>query len=392
MLTRIINGILVSDSQCKYGDLVFRDGKITTAAAADEKADCIIDAKNCYVCPGFIDIHTHGAGGYDYLDNTPEAFLGAAKMQASGGATTVVPTVTSSDTESMRKAIKTFEKVKKEYDTIINMPGLHFEGPYFALSQRGAQDEKYVRPFNEKEYKGILDGTDSVIRWSAAPELEGAEKFAAYMKEKNILASIGHSDAECTCALKAFGDGFSHITHLYSGMSSVHRKNGYRYAGIVEAAYLDDDVSVEIIADGAHLPPELLKLIVKIKGPAKVALITDSMRAAGMPKGKSILGGLKNGLEVLVEDGVAKLLDRSAFAGSVALCNRLVRNMVQSAGVSMADAVRMVTQTPAEIMNFSSKGSLRHGYDADITILDKNFNVVTVVVSGKQVYSNADLC
>lgn len=386
MLTKIINGTVITNSQRQDTDLFFRDGVIVDVADADGKADSIIDAKGCYVLPGFIDIHTHGAGGYDYLDNTTEAFSGAARVHAKGGATTVVPTITSSDKDSMIQAVKTFEKVKRDCSPVINFPGIHLEGPYFSLSQKGAQEDKYVRTFNPDEYKEILENTDSVIRWSAAPELEGSTEFVDYMKQKNIIASIGHSDANCDCVRKAFNEGFSHVTHLYSCTSTVHRKNGYRFAGIVEAAYLLDDLSVEIIADGVHLPADLLKLVVKIKGPEKVALVTDSMRAAGMPEGKSILGGLKNGMEVLVEDGVAKLLDRSAFAGSVALCNNLVKNMVELAEVKLEDAVRMMTQTPAEIMHFKNKGSLKPGFDADIVILDKDFNVKRTLVSGEQVY------
>ena len=386
MLTKITGGIVITNGKKIQKDLFFRDETIIDDVNDQASVDCVIDAKNCYVCPGFIDIHTHGAGGYDYLDNTPEAFLIAAKMQASGGATTVVPTVTSSDTYSMRRAIKVFEEVKNNHEIVVNIPGLHFEGPYFSKEQKGAQDEKFVRDFDPSEYELILKDTDSVIRWSAAPELAGSEDFAKYLRERDIAASIGHSNADCDCVKKAFNAGFSHVTHLYSCTSSVHRKNGYRFAGIVEAAYLLDDMSVEIIADGIHLPADLLKLIFKIKGPEKIVLVTDSMRAAGMPEGKSILGGLDGGMEVLVEDGVAKLPDRSAFAGSVALCNRLVRNMVQMADVSVEDAVRMMTQTPAEVMGFQNKGSLKSGYDADIVILNQNFDVMKTIVSGKQIY------
>jgi N-acetylglucosamine-6-phosphate deacetylase len=185
----------------------------------------------------------------------------------------------------------------------------------------------------------------------------------------------------------AFENGYTLATHLYSGMSGVTRRNAYRYAGVIESAYLIDDMDVEIIADGIHLPPPLLKLVYKIKGPGKTALITDAMRAAGMPAGESILGGLKNGLKVIVEDGVAKLPDRSAFAGSVATANLLVRNMIKMANIPLLEAVQMAATTPAAIMKIvDKKGSLVNDKDADISIFDADINVKMTMIKGKIVF------
>lgn len=386
MISKIIGGTIVTGGRQERANLYFKDGVITEITEKDMPADRVTDARGCYVSPGFIDIHTHGAGGSDFSDGTPEAFLQAAKTQASGGATTVVATITSSTAEVMEKAVRTFEKIRNMNYDGAKIAGLHFEGPYFALSQKGAQDEKYIKPFLREEYGKIVSSTDSILRWSAAPELEGAKEFAECMRKNGILASIGHSDAESDRVREAFSEGFTHVTHLYSCTSSVHRRNAFRYAGIVEAAYLIDDMTVEIIADGIHLPPDLLKLVYKIKGAENTALVTDSMRGAGMPDGKSILGSLDSGMEVIIEDGVAKLPDRSAFAGSVALCSRLVKNMVIMAGASIADAVKMATETPARIMGFDGKGSLEPGFDADITVFDKDFNVKYTVCGGRTVY------
>ena len=176
------------------------------------------------------------------------------------------------------------------------------------------------------------------------------------------------------------------MTHLYSCMSSVHRTNGYRHGGVVEAAFLNDFMTVELIADGAHLPPELLKLVYKIKGPEKIALITDSMRGAGMPEGKSVLGCITDGLPVIVEDGVAKLPDRTAFAGSVATCDRLVKTMVQLAEIPLSKAVQMASQTPADILSLAGKGQIKEGFDADIVIFDKDIHIMKTIVGGKVVY------
>ncbi|HMF73402.1 MAG TPA: amidohydrolase family protein, partial [Flavitalea sp.] len=219
--------------------------------------------------------------------------------------------------------------------------------------------------------------------------LKGAIEFGRYLRSQGILAAIAHTDAIYEEVLDAFENGYSLITHLYSAMSGVTRRNAFRYAGVIESAWLIDEMDVEIIADGVHLPPPLLKLAYKIKGAGKIALITDAMRAAGMPPGKSILGSLENGLSVIVEDGVAKLPDRSSFAGSVATADRLVRTMVTQAEVPLLEAVKMMTATPAAIMKVDDhKGSLVRGKDADIVIFDENITISATIINGKVVYNS----
>jgi len=206
------------------------------------------------------------------------------------------------------------------------------------------------------------------------------------------LAAIAHTDAIYEEVAEAFENGYTLATHFYSGMSGVTRRNAFRYAGVIESAYLIDGMDVEIIADGVHLPAPLLKLIYKIKGAKKIALITDAMRAAAMPPGESILGSLKNGIPVIVEDNVAKMPDRSCFAGSVATANRLVRTMVTMADVPLLEAIQMASLTPATIMKINDKkGSLEIGKDADIVIFDKDINVETTIINGKVVYSKNPL-
>jgi N-acetylglucosamine-6-phosphate deacetylase len=214
----------------------------------------------------------------------------------------------------------------------------------------------------------------------------GAIEFGKRLRQKGILAAVAHTDAIYEEVLEAYENGYTLATHLYSAMSGVTRKNAFRYAGTIESAFLLD-MDVEIIADGVHLPAPLLKLIYKIKGPDRIALITDAMRAAGMPEGESTLGSLKNGLKVIVEDGVAKLPDRTSFAGSVSTADRLVRNMVQMADVSLLDSVRMMTATPARIMGVDNKkGTLVAGKDADIVIFDENIRIQTTIVQGRIIY------
>lgn len=255
------------------------------------------------------------------------------------------------------------------------------------MNQRGAQDPKYIKAPQPEEYEQILSASNRIIRWSAAPELSGTSAFARRLREKSVLPSIAHSDAVYEEVVEAFELGFRHVTHLYSGMSTIIRKDGFRYPGVLESAYAIDEMTVEIIADNCHLPPELLKLVYKSKGPDQIALVTDSMRAAGQPEGESILGSLQKGQRVIVEDGVAKLLDKTAFAGSVATADRLVRTMVQAAEVPLSDAIRMMSSTPAKILGLKNKGVLSAGYDADMVIFDRDIRVKMTIVGGTVVYS-----
>ncbi len=370
--------------------LTVRDGKITGIGAegADTPAKTTLDAGGKYLSPGFIDIHVHGGGGYDFMDNRIEAYLGIARLHARYGTTAFTPTTLSCEQESLLKTLELYEQAEPLNTDGARFLGMHIEGPYFSMEQRGAQDPRFIREPDEAEYKEILRKSAVVKRWSAAPELKGAIAFGSYMRSQGILPSIAHTNAIYEDVAEAYENGYTHITHFYSCMSGVSRRNAYRYAGVVEAGYLIDDMTVEIIADGKHLPPALLKLVYKIKGPDKIALITDAMRAAGMPPGESVLGRLDDGLKVIVEDGVAKLPDRSAFAGSVATTIQLVKNMITLADVPVIEAVKMMTATPAKIMKVSDRiGSIAIGKLADLVIFDDDINLHTTIIGGKVVYS-----
>lgn len=391
-MIKINNGrVITPHGILANGSVLIKDGRITAVENFDlDISDAtIIDAGGDYISPGFIDIHVHGGGGFDFMDNTVEAFLEIAKLHARFGTTSLFPTTLTGQTDDIIKTLETYEEscpLNKEGAELI---GIHLEGPYFAMNQRGAQDPRYIRDPDPKEYEYIVSKSNSIKRWSAAPELKGALAFAKYMKSRGILVSLAHTDAIYEEVIEGFENGYTLATHMYSGMSGVTRRNTFRYAGVIESAFLIDEMSVEMIADGIHLPEPLLKLIFKIKGPGKIALITDAMRAAGMPSGDSVIGNIHTGLKVIVEDGVSKLPDRSSFAGSVATADRLVRTMINMAGVSLEDTIRMITETPAAIMNISDrKGSLTVGKDADIIIFDENISVYLTMVKGKVIYQN----
>ncbi len=387
MVTSIVNGkIILPDGICS-GVLVMDGGTIKGVVDNVPPGSEVIDAEGDYVSPGFIDMHTHGAGGADFMDGTGGAYLTAARTHAMHGTTLLYPTTLTSTDEDLYDSFETYRKAVAENRDGAAFGGMHLEGPYFSPLFAGAQDPRWLRCPKREEYMEILERCPDLARWSFAPELDGASEFAAELMKRGIVASIGHTNAtfgECDAAFRA---GARLMTHFYSCMSTVSRRNAFRFAGTVEYGYWQDGMDVEIIADGIHVPEDLLKLLLKIKGVGKVSLVTDSMRAAGMPEGKSILGGLAGGQEVIVEDGVAKLMDRSAFAGSVATADRLVSTMVKTAGCGISDAVRMLTANPAGVMGvLDRKGTIAPGKDADVVIFDEDINVRRTIINGNIIY------
>lgn len=395
---KIFNGQIITPYRMiKSGTLILEGEKILGVEHKNtEVPDAIeIDAKGQYVTPGFIDMHVHGGGGYDFMDGTEEAFLGIAEIHAIHGTTAMLPTTLTSEVEDLFTVLEAYDSVMSKNEKGAQFLGMHLEGPYFSLEQKGAQDPRYIRNPDPGEYKKIMQYAhhlkshhhNIIKRWSAAPELDGAIDFARYLKSNDVLVALAHTNANYDEALLGFENGYSLATHFYSCMAGVTRKNALRYAGTIEAGYLIDEMDVEIIADGVHLPAPLLKMIYKIKGVDRIALITDAIRAAGLPPGESIIGSLKNGLRVIVEDGVAKLPDRSSFAGSVATTDRLVRTMVQIAEVPIVDAVQMATHTPARILGVDkNKGALLPGMDADILIFNNNIDIDKTIIKGRVVY------
>lgn len=383
---RIKGGTLVLPEGTAKKDLLISNGRIADiidrSSAADGYAE--INASGLFVSSGFVDIHQHGGGGADYMDADKDTYYRATTAHLSHGTTSLMPTLLSADTALSERAIRGYLDAKRDPRIKSNLLGIHMEGRYISPSQAGAQKREHIVPFNENEYRALYELSEgSIKRWSVAPEIEGAEAFARFAGEKGITLSIAHSDADLDTVKKAFDMGFRHVTHLYSCISTITRRKGFRVPGILEAAYLIDEMNVEIIADGCHLPHSLLSFVTKFKKNERIALITDAMRAAGEDTKTSFLGSADDPLPVIIEDGVAKLCDRSAFGGSIATADRLIRNMLMS-GSSLSDAVSMVTVNPIKMMGLDlRKGLLKKGYDADICIFDEDINVKRVLVGGE---------
>lgn len=382
----IKNARILTPYRMINGCLLMEGSKIAAIVQEPPAGAKVMDAEGCYLSPGLIDLHVHGGGGYDFMDGTAEAFIGAGKAHLAHGTTALLPTTLTCTDEELFHVFDVFEDVLQTADDIPEYLGLHLEGPYFSPVQKGAQDERFLQTPMGGDYRRILDACPYILRMTVAPELPGALELGLELKRRGILPSVGHTDADYGQVLEAREYGYSLLNHFYSGMSSLHRVNAYRRLGAVEAGYLIDDMDIEIIADGKHLPPELLRLIVKNKAWDHICLVTDSMRGAGMPEGsRPRLGSLTNGQETLIADGVAFLPDRSVFAGSVCTADRCIRTMVQMAQVPMLDAVRMMTLNPARVIGVDDrKGMLRPGMDADICIFDDDVNIKAVFVRGQQ--------
>ena len=381
--------VITPDEIIENGYVAVENGTITEVGT-NYTGEGAVDGGGRYLSPGFVDIHIHGGGGSDFMDGTALAYHNITNAHVVHGTTSMLPTPLAAKKEELVRAIEVYKEAKKDETIPCNLLGMHFEGPYVSKNQAGALDPRYLKNPTKEEYEELveLSGSD-LVRWSIAPELDGALEFGDYLKERGILPTIAHSDATYEEVAAAFEHGFTHVTHLYSATSTIVRKDGFRHAGIIESAYIIDDLDVEIIADGCHLPPCLLKLVYKSKGIDHVALTTDAMRAAGQDVKTSILGSLEDGQEIIIEDGVAKMPDRTCFAGSIATTDRLVRVMTKQVGVPLKDAVTMMTKTPVRIINKGyKKGEIAVGMDADIIMFDEDINVSYVMVGGKVVVDN----
>lgn len=378
-MERIKSDKIILNDKLFDGYIYFENGKIAEVTNVELPYDKEYDYTGRFVSAGFIDLHTHGGAGFDFI-NSEEDVIGASDFHLSHGTTSILPTISAAPMPKMKNAVEYIANVMKNGKSKANIIGAHMEGPYLSKEQCGAQCSDFITAPDPDEYKELIDAFPGAIaRWSYAPENDPDGEFAEFITKNSIIASAGHTNAIYQDIKTAMSKGMNLITHLYSCTSTVTRDHGFRRLGVIESAYLEDDIFVEIIADGKHLPPDLIKLILKVKGIDKVALVTDSLSLAGTKE----TSGKMVDTEYIIEDGVCKLKDRSAFAGSIATADVLIRTIHKEVGLSVVDAVYMMTEVPAKILGIN-KGRLAKEYDADIVVFDENITIESVFVSGKK--------
>ena len=349
---------------------------VELGTATPASHDSVIDGQDRLLAPGFIDVHVHGAGGFDMMDGTAESIREVSRLLASTGCTSFLVTSVTSSLEDLLAVIdRTREVVGSEPGARI--AGIHSEGPYLNEKRKGMQKPEHLRHPDLAEMQVIIERAAGLLRMvTVAPELPGGLELVRYLVQQGVIASVGHSDATYETARAAFEAGASHVTHCFNQLRPIH----HREPGPVVAAFEQPRVSLEAIADGVHLHPAIVRLMHRVKGPGGVVLITDAMQAMLLGDGSYRFGGQ----DVTVRAGRATLAD-GTLASSTITMNGAVCQAV-SLGVPVADAVRMASTTPADILGLPNKGRIAAGCDADLVLLDDDFNVRLTMVEGRAVH------
>ena len=364
--------------------IIIEKGKII--AITDKKEDLvllknveIIEAKDKFVVPGYIDIHVHGGGGSDVMDGEYEAIKQVATTHSRFGTTAFLPTTMTMSKDKIIRSLRSICEAVKKGTAGAEILGIHMEGPYINPKKKGAQREEDIKKVSIEEFLEFNQASGNLIRLvTIAPEMPGAIDFIKYLDKQKIIVSVGHTNATYVQVQAAIQAGLSHVTHTFNAMRELH----HREPGVVGAALTSPELTVEVIADGIHVHPVVLKILIKARENEKIVLITDAMRAAGMPEGVYELGGQ----EVTVKKGQARLKDET-LAGSVLTMDKAVKNMVNKVGIQLPKAIQMASFNPAKSMGIDDKkGSLESGKDADIVILNKNLETELTIVAGKVVY------
>ncbi|WP_071460690.1 N-acetylglucosamine-6-phosphate deacetylase [Bacillus massilinigeriensis] len=378
--------IYAEDQTFDKGFIFIKDGKIAAVGPMDKLVDFPQSAyslvevlpEGSKVIPGFIDLHIHGANGADTMDSCDEAMKNIASSLPQEGTTSFLATTITQSIESLSKALNVsgnYIREKQQYGDA-EVLGIHLEGPFINPGKAGAQPLEHIIDPDLHLFKKWIEESRNTIRLvTIAPEQPGGEELVRFLKEKGIIASVGHSDATFKGVREAVDAGVSHVTHLFNQMRGLH----HREPGVVGAAYLQEGLKVELICDGIHVIPEMVKVSYRQITSDRMILISDAMRAKFLPDGEYELGGQK----VFVADGKA-LLEEGTLAGSVLTLDAAFRNIIKFTGCSMEDAVKMSAENPARQLDvFDRKGSLKAGKDADIVILDSDMAVSRTYCRGR---------
>jgi len=382
----IINGTIITPFHLISGKgIIVEEGKIIEMVNKEELSTAtltgaeVIEGKDKYIAPGYIDIHVHGGGGSDVMDGDYEAINQIAITHSHFGTTSFLPTTMTMSKDKIIRSLRSICEAVKKGTAGAEILGIHMEGPYINPEKKGAQKEEDIKKISIEEFLEFNQASGNLIRLvTIAPEMPGAIGLIKYLYKQGIIASAGHTNATYAQVQAGIQAGLSHVTHTFNAMRELH----HREPGVVGAALISPELTVEVIADGIHIHPVVIKILIKAREGEKIVLITDAMKAAGLKEGTYDLGGQ----EVTVNKGQARLKD-GTLAGSVLTMDKAVKNMVSKVGVPLPKAIQMASFNPARSIGIDDKkGSLEPGKDADIVILNKNLETELTIVAGKIVY------
>jgi N-acetylglucosamine-6-phosphate deacetylase len=385
--------IILADRLLEGGSVTVIDGSISAihagAAPAPDNA-IVVDLEGGYLAPGFVDLHVHGGAGADFMDATADAFRTVCQAHSRHGTTSLLPTTTVARADQHREFLEVCRRLQAEGTGGAAILGAHFYGPYFAFEARGCHPGQPVRAPDPAEYLDFLAYADCICTATVAPELPGAEGFVRACRQRGIRCNAGHSHATFEQVEAAIGWGVRHVDHLFCAMSDRARlRQSQTYpmrGGLLEATLFFDALSTEVIADGKHLTRELLLLAHKIKGPDRLALVTDCNRALDMPDGEYIFGPSEGGEPILRRDGVGIMPDGKSLASGVMGMDHCVRTFRKLAGAPLVEVVRMASLTPARIAGRDHElGSIAVGKRADLLVLSEDLHVRHVILGGRAI-------
>lgn len=384
----IHGGTVITTLELIKRDIRIENGRIAEMGTFTDFGEDAISAEGCYICPGFIDIHTHGGGGGDFMDASDESFDAALSFHAKNGTTSVFATSVTAPVEQIEGMLQKVREYKQCEHNGSRVLGAHIEGPFISNKNKGAQQEKYLKIPARSGYDFIIKNRDVCKRVTLSPELDGSAVMTDELVRAGVQVSGGHDNAEKKSIMAAVDAGMNSCTHWYCAMSKVEKRGVEREVGLVEIGLLDSRLYLELLADNHHLPPELIQLAYKCKGADRLCIVSDSLRAAGLPEdGKMYslgLGGDAAAGRFQIKNGVAVMEDETHFAGSVQPVGNMVRNLVNDCGIPIADAVRMGSLTPARLMAVDKElGSVTVGKTADICVLDRKFDNLKTIIGGE---------
>ncbi|MFC9774353.1 N-acetylglucosamine-6-phosphate deacetylase [Paenibacillus chitinolyticus] len=368
--------VIQEDNSTQSVTLWIRDGiieKIESGLASLPEGDYeYMDGQGRLLIPGMIDVHIHGANGFDMMDGSETSIQEVSRACAATGCTSFLATSVSSTIEDLIAMIRSVKRVAG-HEVGAKIAGIHLEGPYLNPKRKGMQNERFLRHPDLAEMKEIFDEADGLIKMvTIAPELPGGMELISFLKETGVIIAVAHSDATYEEAKQAFEAGASHVTHCFNGMRPIH----HRDPGLVVAAFEEEHVSLQAIVDGIHLHPAIVRMMHRLKGPDGMVLITDALQAMGLGDGKYMFGGHP----VTVSEGVARLED-GTLASSTVTMNEALRLTVDT-GISLIDAVKMASSSPARLLGLANKGKISAGFDADLVLLDEQFQVQWTMIKG----------